>query len=195
MFPLKTFPAFRRWPTRATLSPEDSAMPARSLRLALFIWLLALTVFAHAADQASAPEPATTSCSLEDDQQISVRYLPIASNSEKLSNGKPWAPGGTPMLLFTTATFTLNNTPIPAGAFSLYVIPGNDHWTLVVNKNVTAGSKYDEHQDLARGPMEVGQISGGVPKLDVAFGRMGAKVCSLRIYFGKVGASGDFKEQ
>jgi hypothetical protein len=170
-------------------------MPARPLRLALLIWLLTLTVFALAADQAPAPEPATASCTLDDDQQISIRYPPIASTGEKLPNGKPWAPGGAPMLLFTTSTFILNNTPIPAGAFSLYVIPGTDHWTLVVNKNVAAGSKYDEHQDLARAPMEIGQVSGGVPKLDVAFARMGAKVCGLRIYFGKVGASGEFKEQ
>lgn len=174
-------------------------MAARSLRLTLLIWLLTLTVtvtvFAHAADQTPAPEPATASCTLEDEQQISIRYTPVASTSEKLSNGKPWAPGGTPMLLFTTSTFIFNNTAIPAGAFSLYVIPGNDHWTLVVNKNVTAGSKYDEHQDLARGPMEIGQVSGGVPKLDVAFAHMGPKLCNLRIYYGKVGAVGEFKEQ
>ena len=36
----------------------------------------------------------------------------------------------------------------------MYLIPGEDEWTLVINKNVTAGSKYDEGDDLVRAPMQ-----------------------------------------
>jgi hypothetical protein len=161
-------------------------MLPRALCLVLFASLLAA-----AADN---PEPSSVTCTLDDGQQLSVRYAPVATG-EKLSNGKLWTPGGAPMLLFTTATFTLENTQIPAGAYSMYVIPGNDRWTLIVNKNVTAGSKYDEHQDLVRAPMEVGQISQPLKQLDLSFARMGPKLCNFRIYFGKVGAFADFKEQ
>jgi hypothetical protein len=161
-------------------------MLARALCL-----VLCASVLASAADS---PEPATTSCNLDDGQQLSVRYSPIA-NAEKLPNGKLWTPGGTPMLLFATANFTLANTQIAPGAYSMYVIPGNDHWTLVINKNVTAGAKYDEHQDLVRAPMDVGQLSQPMKQLDVSFGHTGAKVCGFRIYSGKVGAFVDFKEQ
>ena len=43
------------------------------------------------------------------------------------------------MLLFTQGATTLGGSPIPVGAFSMYVIPGRDEWTLIVNRNVTPG--------------------------------------------------------
>jgi len=161
-------------------------MLARALCMVLFVSWLA------AADDS--PEPITVSCTLEDEQQLSVRYSPAAAD-EKLPSGKPWTPGGAPMLLFTTANFILENTQIPPGAYSLSVIPGNDHWTLIVNKNVTAGAKYDEHQDLVRAPMDVGQMSHPLKQFDINFARMGPRLCNFRIYFDKVGAFVDFKEK
>ncbi|HUJ94760.1 MAG TPA: DUF2911 domain-containing protein [Terriglobales bacterium] len=162
-------------------------MPRRFLCL-----LFLCTTAAFAVDPS---EPATTVCTLEDGQEMSVRYTPIPSN-EKLPNGKVWTPAGSPMLLFTSVGFVLNNAQIPAGAYSLYIIPGNGHWTLIVNKNVTAGSKYDEHEDIVRAPMDLGQVGGGgSAKLDVAFAHMGPKLCNIRIYYGKVGAWADIKEQ
>jgi len=165
-------------------------MTARFLSVLSFVFLLAAVTFA--ADEA---DLSTTVCTLEDGQEMSVRYTPVPAK-EKVPNGKPWAPGGTPMLLFTTTGFILNNANIPAGAFSLYVIPGGSHWTLIVNKDVAPGAKYDEHQDIARAPMDLGQVSGGgSAKLDVAFAHMGPKLCNIRIYYGKVGAWTDFRQQ
>ena len=45
------------------------------------------------------------------------------------------------MIIFTQTRLTLGNSEIPEGAYSLYVIPEKQNWTLVVNRNVTAGSK------------------------------------------------------
>ena len=42
----------------------------------------------------------TTTCNLEDGRQVYIRYIPVPAK-EKISNGKPWAPGGSPMTLFT----------------------------------------------------------------------------------------------
>jgi len=52
----------------------------------------------------------------------------------------------------------------------VYVIPEKHSWTLVVNKNVTAGSKYDEKQDLVRAPMQLGETDNPVKPPEVAFG-------------------------
>ncbi|PYX05804.1 MAG: hypothetical protein DMG88_20315 [Acidobacteria bacterium] len=104
-------------------------------------------------------EAATTTCTFEDGTEISVRYIPVETNKEKIQNGKVWAPGGSPIVLFTPAALTLEKSQIPAGAFSLYLIPQRDRWTLVVNKNVSAGSRYDERQDIARAAMEMGQLA------------------------------------
>jgi hypothetical protein len=132
----------------------------------------------------------TTTCNLEDGRQVYVRYNAIPAKSEKVANGKPWAPGGSPMTLFTEAQLTLGSSTIPLGAYTLYPIPGKN-WTLVVNKNVTPGAAYDEKQDIARTQMETAQVDQPSDTLEVAFAHVGAR-CTLRIYVGKTASFADF---
>ena len=144
-------------------------------------------------------EDATSTCTFEDGNEISIRYIPVATNKEKVQNGKIWAPGGSPITLFTPASLTLEKFQMPAGAFSLYLIPQKDRWTLVVNKIVSNGSKYDEHSVMARVTMEMGEqfftMSLRPLTLELSFGRLGPKHCSLRVYFGRVGGWAEFLEK
>jgi len=135
----------------------------------------------------------SASCTLDDGSQVFVRYNKVSAKSERPSSGKPWAPGGAAMTLFTEKALTLNGTTIPVGAYTLFPIPGGK-WTLVVNKNVAAGAPYDDKQDLARAQMEMTPLTETVPELDIALAHVGSK-CGLRIYFGKVGADVDFVEK
>jgi hypothetical protein len=105
----------------------------------------------------SAPS-STASCYLDDGRQVFIRYNAVSTKTDKPANGKPWAPGGTPMTLFTEAQLSFGGSTIPIGAFTVYPIPAKDKWTLVINKNVTAGAQYDEKQDLARATMETDQV-------------------------------------
>ncbi len=95
------------------------------------------------------------------------------------------------MTLFTEAPLTLSGTAIPIGAYTVYPIPAKDKWTLVVNKNVSAGAAYDDKQDIARAAMETDQVPDPANTLEVAFAHYGAK-CTLRIYFGKTASFADF---
>ncbi len=134
---------------------------------------------------------ATTTCNLDDGRQVYVRYNAIPTKSEKIQNGKAWAPGGSPMTLFSEAQLTLGSSTIPIGAYTLYPIPARDHWTLVVNKNVTPGAAYDEKQDIARAPMETAQVESPSDTLEVAFAHVGVR-CTIRIYIGKTASFADF---
>lgn len=164
-------------------------MSAPSVHQAVFIlflfspWLLA--------QQAGSPPSATTTCNLDDGRQVYIRYNPVGLNKEKVSNGKPWTPGGSPMTLFTEAQLTLGSSMIPVGAYTVYPIPGKDHWTLAINKNVSAGAAYDEKSDLARASMETAQVSQPAEALEVAFAHVGSR-CTLRIYYGKSASFADF---
>jgi len=140
--------------------------------------------------QAGNPPSSTTTCNLEDGRQVYIRYNPVTTK-EKIVNGKPWSPGGAPMTLFTEAQLTLGSSTIPIGAYTVYPIPARDHWTLVVNKNVTPGAAYDEKQDIARTTMETDQVSQASETLEVAFAHVGAR-CTLRIYVGKTASFADF---
>ena len=132
----------------------------------------------------------TTTCNLEDGRQVQLRYNAV-SGKEKVVNGKPWSPGGAPMTLFTEAQLSLGSSMIPVGAYSVYPIPARGNWTLVVNKNVTAGAAYDEKQDIARTSMETDQIDQAAEALEVAFAHVGAR-CTLRIYIGKSASFAEF---
>jgi Protein of unknown function (DUF2911) len=151
--------------------------------------ILSLLVSAAVAQQ----EPATTPCDFDDNMQMSVQYSPAGHDEPK--NGKIWTPGGAAFTLYTQTPIVINNVTIPVGAFSLAVIPGKKDWTLVVNKNVTAGAKYDQTQDIVRAPMETGEIGQAVTDAQVTLAHMGPKTCSFRIYFGKIGAFTEFKEK
>ena len=146
---------------------------------------------AVSAAQQNDPPSSTATCNLDDGRQVYVRYNPVVAKSEKISNGKPWSPGGAPMTLFTEAQLSLGNSTIPVGAYTVYPIPGKDKWTLVVNKNVAAGASYDEKQDIARASMDTAQITQPLDTLDVAFAHVGPR-CTLRIYFGKAASFVDF---
>jgi hypothetical protein len=149
--------------------------------------LLALTAFSSAQQS----ESSTTTCNLDDGRQVYVRYNAVSAKNDKASNGKPWTPGGSPMTLFTEAALSFGGSTIPIGAYTVYPIPAKDKWTLVVNKNVTAGAAYDEKQDLARAAMETDQVPQAAEVLEVAFAHVGSR-CTLRIYFGKTASFADF---
>jgi hypothetical protein len=136
-------------------------------------------------------QQSTTTCNLDDGRQVYIRYNPVTATKDKISNGKPWTPGGAPMTLFTEAQLTLGSSMIPVGAYTVYPIPAKDKWTLVVNKNVAPGAAYDEKQDIARATMETDQVPQAADALEVAFAHVASK-CTLRIYYGKAASFADF---
>ena len=142
------------------------------------------------AASALAEEPQTTFCNFTDGNQVTINYYPAVKEQPK--NGRVWSPGIT---LFVQVPLTVGGSQIPLGAYTLYFIPGGKSWTLIVNRNVTAGAAYDSAQDLARAPMEVGEIPEPTKELELSFAHMSAKQCSLRVYYGKVGAFTDFLEK
>jgi Protein of unknown function (DUF2911) len=163
---------------RYTFAHEGSPMFRAHFCVAV---MSALALIAVGSAQQSEPSAAT--CTLDDGRQVYIRYNPVTAKNDKAPNGKPWTPGGAPMTLFTEVQLTLGASTIPVGAYTVYPIPGKP-WTLIVNKNVTPGSPYDEKQIIARAPMETDQMDQAQDSLEVAFAHVGEK-CTLRIYFGK----------
>jgi hypothetical protein len=159
----------------------------RARLVVVVLSLFTLTAVCSAQQSASS---STTTCNLDDGREVYIRYNAVSAKSEKAPNGKPWSPGGSPMTLFTEAQLSFGGSTIPIGAYTVYPIPGKDKWTLVVNKNVSAGAAYDEKQDLARATMETDQVQAA-DVLEVAFAHVGSR-CTLRIYFGKTASFADF---
>lgn len=66
--------------------------------------------------------------------------------------GRVWRTGANAATQFRTdRDLVIGGTPIPAGTYTLWTIPAQQGWTLIVNKQTGQwGTEYEEGQDLAR---------------------------------------------
>jgi hypothetical protein len=71
--------------------------------------------------------------------------------------------------LTTDRALEVGGTRIPAGTYTLFTIPGQDEWTLIVSRQTgQAGTDYDPEQDLARLPMPVDRLDEPVERFTIA---------------------------
>lgn len=152
--------------------------------IAVFAVVTAVSTGAWAQDSQS------TYCNFDDGNQVSIQYNATVKDPPR--NGKVWAPGA---VLYVQTPLTLANSTINLGAYSLYFIPEKKNWTIIVNKNVTPGAAYSASDDVARATMELGELPEPVKTLQLSFGHMAPKQCSLRVYYQKMGAFTDFMEK
>jgi len=84
--------------------------------------------------------------------------------------GQVWRTGanGRTTISFSTAV-KLNGTDIPAGKYAVFTIPGENRWTILLNKN-TAGNalSYDASNDVARIEAPVIKIAENVETFSIA---------------------------
>jgi hypothetical protein len=159
--------------------------------------LLALTFCAAIFIPAHAQESQTqtSTCTLADGKQVTVRYAPVAANSRiDLGKGKAWGPGDSPMYLFTDTDISIGGSDLPAGAYSMFVIALGNKWTLVVSKDVSSGTTYDDKQDVVHSTMSSEQIPENQP-FSIVFAHLAPKQCSFEINYGKLTTSANFNEK
>jgi hypothetical protein len=167
-------------------------MPTRLGSILALLFVCVVPAFAQ-----QPPSQRETTCTFLDGKQITVRYpaIPYDKKSE-LPNGQPWPPESTPIYLFTQTNVAIGQTDIPAGAYSLYTIPGKgDSWTLVISRDVTQDNKYDTSRDLGRVPMQTGTLPDTAKRLTAYFGRLAPKTCDLRLDYGTQRGYADFVEK
>jgi hypothetical protein len=67
--------------------------------------------------------------------------------------GQVWRTGANAATKITFSTpVKMNGTDIPAGTYALFTIPGEDEWTIIINKGAAqwGAFQYDEKADVAR---------------------------------------------
>lgn len=138
------------------------------------------------------PNSASATCNFDEDKQLVVQYQHANLNLKKPLNGqvpfgKVWAPGGKAMVLFANTPVQIGSRTLPTGAYNLYVIPTNKQWTLIVAKGTDVGAPYNEQDDLARIPMEAGELPSPESNLTVSFAHVAPQQCNIRIDLDKYG--------
>ncbi len=74
---------------------------------------------------------------------------------EVVPYGKVWRTGANPATtLKTAANLQIGTLDVPAGTYTIYTLPSESGWLLIVNKQTGQwGTEYDQKQDLGRTPM------------------------------------------
>jgi Protein of unknown function (DUF2911) len=167
------------------------------LVIGLILLVLAILALTGAAQQTAADSlTGSAICTFDDGKQVSTRYKPVAvGRGEGAPTDQVWAPGGLAMTLFTETGVALGNTLLPAGAYTMYLLPGKKDWTLIVSRNVTIDGKYDQKQDLVRATMQTAELSHAEKQLTVFFGHIGPKRCEINVDYGKSRAWIDFMQK
>lgn len=65
--------------------------------------------------------------------------------------GEVWRTGANESTVIVLPTdVTIEGEEVPAGTYSIYTIPGEDEWTIIINEKLSWGTGYDESEDLIR---------------------------------------------
>jgi hypothetical protein len=138
---------------------QHRAIPA--LLVGALVTFVGFGVWVEAQGQRASPRDKVTA--KVDGASITIDYSrpyvkgrTIFSRDGLVPLGKVWRTGADQATTLTTdATIVVGSLTVPAGTYTLYTIPDEREWTLIVNKQTGQwGTVYQESQDLGRAPMK-----------------------------------------
>ena len=90
---------------------------------------------------------------------------------ELVPYGKVWRTGANAATTLTTeGDLMIGTVHVPAGKYTLFTIPGEKEWTLIINKQAGQwGTNYDESKDLGRTKMVVKNLGTPVETFQIGF--------------------------
>ncbi len=102
--------------------------------------------------------------------------------------GKVWRTGANPATtLKTDANLKIGTATVPAGTYTLYTLPSEDTWKLIVNKQTGQwGTKYDQAQDLARVDMQKTDLPSDQEQMTISFENTHGNRTQLHIRWAKI---------
>lgn len=130
------------------------------MKRAYFLSALVLTLCIGATAQVATPRESTKQTLTQQvgDASLTIVYSRPNVKGRKVWDGivpygKVWRSGANEATIFeVTQDVTINGKPLPAGKYSLHMIPTADEWTLIFNKtwDQWGSFNYDEKQDALR---------------------------------------------
>ena len=146
--------------------------------------------------------PAKATCSLAGGKTITVDYSSPRRKGRKIFGelvpfGEIWRAGANEATTFVTDTdVTVGGTAVPAGSYTIFTIPGEGKWALVISKKTGEwGTAYPgPGNDLARVEMKVSKLPATVENFTIAFDPSGAG-CTLRMEWETTRVSVDISKK
>ncbi len=105
---------------------------------------------------------------------VSVSYSRSSMRGRKIFGGllpytQVWRTGANePTMLSLSDPAKLEGHDIPAGTYSLYTIPGEQEWTVIINKKIAGFGVHDQTEDLVRFAVRPSRTPATVETLTIA---------------------------
>ena len=146
--------------------------------------------------------PAKAECAFADGKTIHVDYSSPRMRGRKIYGGlvpygEVWRAGANQATTFVIDTaVTLGGKTVPAGSYTLFALPKENEWTLIISKATGEwGIPYPgESQDFARVPMKVSKLPTTVEDFRIAFDHEG-DACTMRLDWETTRASVQIQEK
>jgi len=152
-------------------------------------WLsLGLTALLAVGQSSRPSPPASASCDLGGGKAIKTDYSSPRLKGRKMIGGvepygKVWRNGANEATTFVTSTdLVIGGKSVPAGSYTLFVVPNADKWTLIINKKTGEwGIPYKyESDELARVDMKLSTLPSPVENFTIAYDKNANGGCTLR---------------
>ncbi len=126
---------------------------------------------------------------------VKVDYSAPSARGRKIIGGlvpydKWWRTGANAATALTTsADLDINGTKVPAGGYTLFTLPSEGTWKLIISKATGEwGTKYDESQDLARIDMKKDTLGSPQETMSISFEKTHGKETQLHVRWEHVDA-------
>src|ERR1051326_4287964 len=151
------------------------------------VLLISFAAAQQPVDKSKRPSPpATAQCKFADGNTITVDYSQPSMRSRKIYGslvpfGQVWRTGANEATTFVpTVNVTVNGTQVPKGSYTIFTLPSESTWKLIINKETGQwGTKYDQSKDLARMDMHGEKLSAPVEKFTISFDKHAADACTM----------------
>ncbi len=152
-------------------------MRLKALLLAVSVVLVSsISLGAQQQDKSKRPSPPAKAEVTLKGKQITIDYSRPSMRGRKIMGelvpyGKVWRTGANEATTLTTPiALNIGGTSIPAGKYTLWTLPSESGWKLIINKQTGQwGTEYDDRQDLARVDMQKSSLQQPVEQFTISF--------------------------
>ena len=166
-----------------------------------WICLAALAAALPVGAQVASP-PAKAACKFSDGKAIAVNYSSPRMRGRKIFGdlvpfGEVWRAGADDATSFVVnADVTVGGKTVPAGRYTLFTLPTQTKWTLIVSRQIGEwgipypGAKFD----FTRSEMKVSKLASPLENFTISFDPAGT-VCTMKLDWETTRASIDIAEK
>jgi len=155
--------------------------------IGIFALMFMLTAVAGAQeDKSKRPSPPGAAEVTLKGKKIKIDYSRPSMKGRKIVGDlvpydRVWRTGANEATTLTTeANLNIGGTSVPAGTYTLYSLPSEGTWKLIINKQTGQwGTEYDEKQDLARVDLKKSRTKAPVEQFTISFDKKGNDTADL----------------